>query len=94
MFSSAVKIFIAFDDSHLSTDSSCLGMFVRHQETRKTAIYLSKCRLFVIFYPSPAVHDPLPNCKQSTPFLEICIFVLSVGEWSLIGTKWGSAFYE
>jgi hypothetical protein len=90
MFPSAVKIFIAFDDSHLSTDSSSLGVFVRHYETRKTAMYLSKCWLFVIFYPCPAVRDPLPNCKRRTPFLEICIFVLFVGEWSLIGAKWES----
>jgi hypothetical protein len=50
-----------------------------HQETRKKAMGLSKCRLFIIFDPCQAVSDPLPNCKQRTPFLEICNFVLFVG---------------
>jgi hypothetical protein len=52
---------------------------------------LSKRPLFIIFYFGPAVRDRVPNCKQRAPFFfEICNFVLSVGEWSLISAKWES----
>lgn len=86
---SAVKIFIEFDDSHLSSDRGCLSMFVRHYETRKTKMRQSEVSI-ICCNLSLTSCDPLPNCKQRTPFLEISNFVLCVGEWSLIRAKWGS----
>ena len=48
-----------------------------------------ECQLFITFYSWPAVRDPLPNCIKRTPFLESCNFMLFVGEWSFLSTKWG-----